>query len=492
MPQTPGVYVEEINQLPKAIAQVDLSIPVFIGYTQKAGRRGKSLLRKTIKVESLKQFNSWFGEAFQPAFTIHAAQPGDSTAFVLNNKKVSLQFCPNNQLYLYQAVQLFFQNGGSSCFILSVGIYANQNSLTITADDFTGGKRRASIFKILDKEPETSTLILPDVIADSHVAYPLYQSVLEYCDQTNRHFAILDVQEAAAQSLVPTITAFREAIGNSNLKNAAAYYPWLHTQLVHASELAFTALDPSVSLEEILSNAPPSIKDILKQIGPGISKTKKKNIHLALLAGSADYAALMQAIQYKRNIVPPAGAVAAAYNQTDQLRGIWKAPANIKLLGVAAPGIDFSDRLQEEILSDVASGKYLNAIRKFTNKGILIWGARTLAGNNQEWRYVPVRRTIMMMEMSIGSGLQNFVFQPNNALTWFTIKSQVESFLYILWKQGALQGTKPKEAYHVQIGEGNTMTATDLMEGRLRMQVLVALLRPSEFMVMSFEQMQPV
>lgn len=491
MRQTPGVYIEEINQLPKGIAQVDMSLPVFVGYTQKAGRRGKSLFRKTIKVESLKQFNTWFGECFQPSFTIHPAQPGDSTAFVLNNKKVSLQFCPNNQLYLYQAVQLFFLNGGTACYILSVGIYGNQTSFAISADDFTGGKRKASIFKILDKEAEPTSIVLPDVIADTSIAYPLYQMVLAYCGMSKKHFAILDVGEAAAQPLVPVITAFREGIGNNSLQYGAAYFPWLHSNLVPATEIDFTALDASVSLEEILVAAPPAVKDLLKQIGPGISKTKKKNIQLALLAGSAQYAALMQAIEVKRNIVPPAGAVAGAYSLTDQQLGVWKAPANIRLSGVTAPSINISDALQQEILSDADSGKYLNCIRLFSGKGTLIWGGRTLAGNNIDWRYVPVRRAIMMLELSIGNALQNFIFEPNSAPTWSALKSQVENFLFNLWKQGALQGTKPNEAYNVQIGAGTTMTATDVMEGRLRMQVLVALLRPSEFMVITFEQIQP-
>ncbi len=490
MPQTPGVYIAEINPFPLAFSHVDVSIPIFIGYTQKAGRRGKSLLRLPIKVASLNQYISAFGHGFHPRFKIVNAIPGDSSAFLLNNQRVSLQYCEHNTLYLYQAVQLFFLNGGTQCYILSVGIYGEQTSFQIRAEDFTRVKRKKSIFKLLDKEQEPALVILPDVIADTTVGHPLYQQLLEYCATSKRHFAILDVGEAFGQHMVEHLQEFREAIGTTSLQYGAAYYPWLHSLLVEASEVSYTNLDPSVSLEDVLGDAAPGLKELLKQIVPGISRTKKKNIQLALLAGSPEYARLMQAIQFKRNMVPPSGAAAGIYNFTDYTRGVWKAPANAALSGVMSATLNLTDLQQQGLLSDVTGGKYINAIRHFVNKGTLLWGARTLDGNSTEWRYISVRRSIMMIELSLGQAMKNLIFEPNTSATWKQCQTVAENFLFTLWKQGAFAGTKQQDAYHVKIGVGSTMTANDVLEGRLRMQVMVALLRPAEFMVLIFEQVQ--
>ena len=86
--------------------------------------------------------------------------------------------------------------------------------------------------------------------------------------------------------------------------------------------------------------------------------------------------------------------------------------------------------------------------------------------------------------------MKNFVFEPNTSATWIQCKAVADNFLFTLWKQGALAGTKPQDAYHVAIGLGSTITAADIAEGRLRMQVMVALVRPAEFIVVSFEQNQ--
>ena len=491
MPQKPGVYIEEANPFTSEVTEAGMAIPIFIGYTQKAGRRGKSLMRLPIKVASLKQYTASFGHCFNPRFKIVHASPGDSTAFLLNQQQVSLQYCEHNTLYLYQAVQLFFLNGGTQCYILSIGIYGGQTSFPIIREDFTGSKKRAGIFQLLDKVKQPTLVVLPDVIANPALAYPLYEQLLEYCAITRKHFAILDVGEAAGKDPAKDLQKFREAIGITYLQYGAAYYPWLHSLLIEAGDVSFINLDPSISLPEILSNSSPALTDIIKQIGPGISKTKQKNIQLALLAASPDYARLMHAIQIKRNTVSPAGAVAGIYNFTDNTRGVWKAPANATLNGVMSPVLKLTDAQQQSMLADVTEGKYINAIRQFAGKGTLVWGARTLDGNSNDWRYVSVRRTIMMMELYIAQAMKNFIFEPNTGATWLEVKTIAENFLFTLWKQGALAGTKPQDAYHVAIGLGNTMTAKDVLEGRLRMQVMVALVRPAEFMALTFEQLQP-
>jgi len=128
------------------------------------------------------------------------------------------------------------------------------------------------------------------------------------------------------------------------------------------------------------------------------------------------------------------------------------------------------------------------AIRAFPGRGVLIWGARTLDGNSQDWRYINVRRTIIMLEQSIKYATLAYVFEPNVASTWVTIKNMIANFLTNQWKAGALAGAKPEEAFSVDVGLGSTMTGDDILNGLMNVMVKVALVRPAEFIVITFQQ----
>src|SRR5690606_17988716 len=132
------------------------------------------------------------------------------------------------------------------------------------------------------------------------------------------------------------------------------------------------------------------------------------------------------------------------------------------------------------------TGKSINAIRSFTGKGILVWGARTLAGNDNEWRYVPVRRFFNMAEESIKKATEQFVFEPNDANTWVRVRAMIENFLILQWRAGALAGAKPEQAFYVRIGLGQTMSAIDVLEGRMNVEIGMAVVRPAEFIILKF------
>ena len=139
---------------------------------------------------------------------------------------------------------------------------------------------------------------------------------------------------------------------------------------------------------------------------------------------------------------------------------------------------------------DVIGGKSINVIRPFPGIGTLVWGARTLDGNSQDWRYINVRRTLIMIEQSLKLATRAFVFEPNDSGTWVTLQSMMNNFLFNLWKQGALAGSAPEQAYSVQVGLGVTMTPNDILDGILRVSVKVAIVRPAEFIVITFQQQQ--
>lgn len=135
---------------------------------------------------------------------------------------------------------------------------------------------------------------------------------------------------------------------------------------------------------------------------------------------------------------------------------------------------------------DTTSGKSVNAIRFFTGKGILVWGARTLDGNSNEWRYVSVRRLFNYIEESVQKSTAWAVFQPNDSSTWMKIQCQIENFLTSLWREGALAGATPDKAFFVNVGLGVTMTADDIYNGNLIVEIGLAAVRPAEFIILQF------
>jgi len=116
----------------------------------------------------------------------------------------------------------------------------------------------------------------------------------------------------------------------------------------------------------------------------------------------------------------------------------------------------------------------------------LVWGARTLAGNDNEWRYVSVRRFFNMVEESVKKATAQFVFEPNDANTWVKVRAMIENFLILQWRAGALAGAKPDEAFYVRVGLGQTMTADDILNGYMHIEIGMAVVRPAEFIVLKF------
>ena len=185
-------------------------------------------------------------------------------------------------------------------------------------------------------------------------------------------------------------------------------------------------------------------------------------------------------------VLPPSAAIAGVYARTDANRGVWKAPANTSLNSVVGVThlIDHDD--QQGLNVDTVAGKSINAIRPFTGKGIMVWGARTLAGNDNEWRYVPVRRFFNMVEESVKKATEQFVFESNDANTWVKVRAMIENFLNLQWRAGALAGAKPNDAFYVRVGLGETMTAEDILNGIMAIEIGMAVVRPAEFIILKF------
>lgn len=198
------------------------------------------------------------------------------------------------------------------------------------------------------------------------------------------------------------------------------------------------------------------------------------------------YQNIVSEVRMELSKLPPSGAIAGIYAQVDFNRGVWKAPANVSLASTVKPWIRIDNVQQEDLNVDLTGGKSINAIRAFPGQGTLVWGARTLAGNDNEWRYISVRRFFNMVEKSLKLATNWAVFEPNDEGTWIKVKAMIDNFLTNLWKQGALMGASPAEAFFVNIGLGSTMTQVDVLEGRMNVEIGMAVVRPAEFIVLKF------
>ena len=182
----------------------------------------------------------------------------------------------------------------------------------------------------------------------------------------------------------------------------------------------------------------------------------------------------------------PCGVVAGIISRTDAARGAWKVPAGLEAVVKGAAGLSghANDAATERL---TASG--VNALREFPGKGIVVWGARTLASTDaaSEWKYVPVRRLALYLQESILRGTHWAVFEPNNEKTWGRIRDQVANFLNELFRRGALQGARPEQAFFVRC-DAATTTQSDIDNGRIILEIGFAPLKPAEFVVFRLQQ----
>ncbi|MFT6896362.1 MAG: phage tail sheath protein FI [Paraglaciecola sp.] len=501
----PGVYTDGNAHFPAGIKAAPTHITVFIGYTAYHKFNGQSAFNTPIRITSLLEFKQYFGGDTNHQFDINPATSAQAPDVNLATKGYCVsQVTPN--FLLYRSLCLFFNNGGAECYVVSVGDY--NSSINLTA--ILAG------LGTIKSEANSSVIAIPDAVAldNANECAVVQQSLLSQCSQaTYKRFAILDIFQgdsvASGALQDDCVDVFRHNIAGADLSYSAAYYPWLETSVINSKELGFgffhniTRLKKLLSIElvqryprakrqtftkqkQMQSLIAAIAEDNLATLSP-LQRSEQQQVHKTLLSLSPFYLAMIMGITDKLNLLPPSGAVCGSYAMVDGTRGVWKAPANIALSSVIRPCQTLSNEQQQELNADPC-GKSINAIRSFIGEGVLIWGARTLAGNDNEWRYINVRRTAMMIEQSIGNGLKTLVFAANDHNLWSKTKLMIESFLTQLWQQGALAGEKPEQAFFVNVGLNNSMTSTDILAGRFIVQLGVAMVRPGEFTVLKVEQ----
>ncbi len=457
--KTPGVYINEIPSFPPSVAQVSTAIPVFIGYTDIAiDAAGNDLTSKPTKIYSLLEYVQYYGKAFDET-DVNVNISKTTVSGVVTFLSASATVNAPSKHNMYYSMRLYFDNGGGPCYILSVGKIGVDGTITNT-----GLEAGLAIVEAYD---EPTIIVFPEGNAISETLYYAMMALaVDQCAKLQDRFTLIDIYPMAAfTTTTAAIAQFRSNFGKTNnLNYAAAYYPKLKTTY------SYQYKDADVDIVIITNNvAAAAVK-----------------LDTLLATDKATYFAAVGAIQKLVLTLPASPAMAGIYAAVDGSRGVWKAPANVSLNSVFDLADIVTDQEQETMNIDSDSGKSVNAIRAFSGKGILVWGARTLDGNSNEWRYISVRRFFIMVEESVKKASAQFVFEPNDANTWVRIRAMIENYLTLLWRQGALAGAKPEQAFFVKVGLGQTMTAVDILEGKMIVEIGMAAVRPAEFIILRF------
>ena len=490
---TPGVYIEEKSAFSSSVVPVSTAVPAFIGYTQRATRGNKPLTNLPTRVTSLAEFEEMFGGAPKTKFTI---QPEDNVGYTLSADQAT-------RYLLHSCLRHFYSNGGGDCYVVSIGNYGN-GIKAIDFNDPANGKGLVTLLKFM----EPTLLVIPEaVLLEESDCSALQQAMLLHCGYTMKNrFAILDVFNGDKERTFDdedVINKFREGVGANFLQWGAAYYPFLKTTVVQSTDVDFTNISNKDVLIEILTKEVVDgvAADLIRESRAELVKaeiakiaTASTAVEILLLSDtlkviSPTFKSILSDMREILNVLPPSAAMAGVYAMVDNSINIAKSPANVSIGNVISPVVSITNESQEE-LNLPLSGKAINAIRAFTGKGTIVWGARTLDGNSQDWRYISVRRTMTFLEQSIKIASERYVFEPNTATTWISIKATIENFLNNQWQGGLLAGSTPTDAFSVEIGLGSTMTANDILDGMLKLTVKVAIVRPAEFIVITFQQQQ--
>lgn len=517
--KTPGVYINEANAFPNTVVPIATAVPAFIGYTPQAEYQGQSYLNKPQKITSFSEFKAIYmlpdppapaspTQQYSPQYYLveQKEKPTRGQYLSLAGKFFSILPDPNTIYYLYNSIRLFYENGGGDAYIVSIGCYgaASGKAMSDPGSQIVNPNVQLTDLQrglgYLKNEEEPTMYICPEATLlslDDNAT--LMQSMLLQAEEMQTAVCLFDLiggRDPDPIGYTDDIQTFRNNTGSNGLRYGVSYYPFVGTTIMQLSDINYTNLFGGrvKELEPLLN--PPEAPNSQAATILGMIETPPDNpltvtqYNAALLTASQTYTQILNHVLAEANVLPPSGGMAGVYTVNDNTSGVWQAPANVSIVGVSSLPIRLSSAQQESLNVDAISGKSVNAIRFFNGQGILVWGARTLDGNSQDWRYVSVRRTVTFLEQSVKAAARAYVFEPNDANTWGSVKSMISNFLTDVWKEGGLQGSKAADAYEVEVGLGTTMTPEDILNGIMNVTIKVAVVRPAEFIVITFQQQQ--
>jgi len=356
-------------------------------------------------------------------------------AVAINNwSQFSCIFVPDDgkSTALSHAVYGFFLNGGSRCFVVNVG---KGGAIT------SGGRTRVGL-DVLEQVDEIAIVAAP-----GYTDAASYDAVLAHCEKMKDRIGILDAPGDVEDITMLTQVATSKATSSSEGGGAGK----------------------SGGTKELSGDA-----------GRGLRARQSDGGYAAFYFPWITVRDPLAANELVN--VPPSGHLAGIWARTDATRGVHKAPANEAVRG-ALNLTYLLTREEQGILNQ--SG--VNCIRSFAREGIRVWGARTIADGSSEWRYLNVRRLFNMIEESIATSTRWIVFEPNDRTLWKSIRRDITAFLTRLWRDGALMGRTPQEAFFVKCDEETN--PTDVIDAGIVVTLIgIAPVKPAEFIVFRISQ----
>jgi phage tail sheath protein FI len=519
--KVPGVYVTELPAFPPSIIGVQTAVPVFIGYTEFATDpvSKQPVYLKAIPLASMADYYNWFGHVY---FSKYGVTDGTSTAFDFEAVKpdgslgyFNVANSEDKHFNLFTAMKLFYANGGGNCYVISVANY--QGERTTTPDT---AKPPAAI--ALDKLQEgldvakdqvgPTMLVIPDSCLLAKADYnTLTKNQVEQAGALQDRVAILDLPGAmdpaswtpdGLKAQADDFYTAASGIALPSISYGTAYAPALKTSVLTISDIDYRNLQakPDATLKDLLTKQNDDrYKDATQhtQVQAAIDKafgasaptdpTEIQSLNQYLTNALPLMLQTENILLDKLNVAPPSGVMSGIWTQNDQTRGVWNAPANVTCAGVIKPQVMVTNDTQGQYNVPL-NGYAIDILRAFVNRGTVVWGARTMDGNSNDYRYIQVRRTLVYIEQSIKTALQPFVFAANDGKTWVTVTGMISDFLTQLWTQGGLMGDKASDAFVVQCGLGSTMTGTDILNGYMVVAVTLQMVHPAEFIELTFTQ----
>ena len=444
-----------ISVLPPPVVEVETALPAFVGYTAKAtGNVSRDLILVPTKISSMREFENLFGHLFDNEITITIHKNSDNEFSVCSFKEVTLKYL------LYYSVKIYFENGGGPCYIISVDTY--QNPQQVLLKQYNGLPHAGlldGLFK-LSEVADVSLIVVPEAVKlSAHEYSQLVRAALLQCHILDNRFAIFDLYDGDVHN--PDLSQSMGLFGNQYLNCGSAYYPFVRTTMN-------SYVNTEGSNLKVIYNGKEYNLDQLKKLGWSVTRLVRSEMKNRFVN------------------LPSSGAVAGTYVTSDRNRGVWKSPANLSLYGVMEPLVAIDKQSYPGHDVDTDYGRSVNNLRAFSGKGVLVLGARTLESNDNEERYVSVRRFMIMVKESLRTSTCWVIFEPNEANTWMKICIMIEYYLNMKWMEGALAGISPQQAFYVNCGLGTTMTSLDVEEGRIIVEVGLAILRASEFKLIKF------
>lgn len=456
------------NQTTGFLSAFSPTIPIFVGFTQKTGDTRLDFRNTCIQVQDMKMFVQLFG-----------GLPETGKVKVYLNPEGEI-ICARPAFALYDAVRLYFENGGKFCKVVTVGTFGDASEGLV--ERYRHGLEVAGF-------TDMNTLIaLPDAaLHTSAETREVMNLAMAHARDTGNRLLLLDLPVSPGASAKNAVEAFRDHISEELTSNTAVYGPWVRIpgqNSYNFNELAFVQV---VDGEEIpaLSGAGHG------EAGPqqlSEAEISEGGLFAESLRMQEKFPEFRQALDWMSENgleFPPVSLITGAFVHHDRTKGVWRAPAGMVLEGAMGLSEHLSD---DAVRTFIESDAPVNPIQHFGGKGILVRTGLGLAGKKEESRHLYQKRMQISLRDELGYVLSRLVGAPNILSTWQQGANMVAELLHNLTTSGAFASPKDEESWMIQIGPGTTMTEEDIQAGRMVVHVQFAPVKPLEFILIEIEQ----